>query len=390
MRRSALVVVGVLAAGILAPVRAPAEGECWPACPGILLNAQGNQLDLYDLANPIPSIRRATPVPSHQHDPNAEPGEDLTGHGNDVNGQVCRIEQADGAVRYLMGEDSDQGHLPNGTAQGWGLFAPTGGAGGPWTLTDKIVAPYRLHDNDHLPDNTGCAVSPDGSMLFLVDLGVGAFDVPGVGSLFLYYRDDAGNFTSSSPVCVLADDLTTAGYITTHADGSVDVPESGRSAGGVVSRFRPPFPPRGDPAACAAYRAAHGVAARENFLAAITPLPFNPASFVPISIARRGDNFLVGNVVPGGVSEYDEDGNFVRPIVVVQGPGVAGIAVDGAGTIYIANLGLVPCETILCPGPSAGTLWRVPFDPVTDAPLPPVLLMAGLDFPEGLSTFPAL
>jgi hypothetical protein len=297
---------------------------------------------------------------------------------------------AGGEVRYLMGEASDQADLRNGTAQGWGIFAPTGGAIGPWTMVDKIVAPYRLRDNDHLPDNTGCAVSEDGSKLFLVDLGIGAFDVPGVGSIFLYYRDDAGNFSSSSPVCVLADDLTTAGYIAVHPDGSVLAPESGRSSGGAVSRFEPPFPAKGDTEACATYRSAHGRDNRENFLAGIPPFPFDPASFVPISIARRNGKWLVGNVVPGQVNEYDDEGDFLRPIVLGQGPGVAGIAVDVAGNLYLANLGLFPCETILCPLDGAGTLWKVSFDPVTDTPLPATLLMAGLNFPEGMGAFAAL
>lgn len=389
MRRiAALVVVGVALA--LVPGASTGAPECWPSCPGILLSAQANQLDAYDLSSPAPATTRTTVVPSHDHDPSAEPGQDPTGHGNDVNGQICRIEQHGGAVRYVMGEDSDQGRLPNGVAQGWGIFAPTGGLAGPWTLEDKIVAPYRLHDNDHLPDNTGCAVSADGSMIFLVDLGVGAFDVPGVGSLFLYRRDAAGDFSSTSPVCVLANDLTTAGYIAVHPDGSVLVPESGRSGGGAVSRFAPPFPGAGDTAACNAYRDAHGVDERPNFIHAPAGLPIDPASYVPISIARRGDRWIVGNVVPGQVSEYDEDGDFVRVIAVGQPPGVAGLAVDASGNLYVANLGLVPCETILCPQDGFGTLWRVNFDPVTDAPLPALLVMAGLTYPEGLAAFTAL
>lgn len=384
MRRMPLVIAALLAATAFGPQLAPADPGCWPVCPGILLSAQGNQLDLYDLSNPLPGTTRTTPIPSHSHDPNSAPGEDPVGHGNDVNGQSCRIVQANGDVRLLMGEDSDQGQLPNGTAQGWGIFAPTGGMSGPWTLVDKIVAPYRLHDNDHLPDNTGCAVTADGSMLFLVDLGIGAFDVPGVGSLFLYHRDASGNLSSASPVCVLADDLTTAGYIALHPDGSVLLPESGRSSGGVISRFRPPFPASGDAVACAAYRAAHGLADRESFLQPLDPLPLDPGSFVPISIARRGGNWLVGNVVPGLVTEYDGGGNFVRPVVFLQGPGVAGIAVDGAGNLYVANLGLVPCDSILCPMDGAGSLWKVSFDPVADTPLPSLPVMVGLSFPEGM------
>lgn len=358
--------------------------------PGFLLNAQANQLDMYDLSAPHPALARTTPVHAHHHDPESAPGEDPVGRGNDVNGQICRLRQADGSVRYVMGEDSDQAALPAGVGQGWGLFEARGERQGPWTMTDKLVAPFRVHDNDHQPETTGCAISADGSMLFLVDLGVGAFDVPGVGSLFAYHRDANGDFSSSSPVCVLADDLTTAGYIATHDDGSVLVPEGGRIDGGVVSRFRPPFPAAGDTASCASYRAAHRVDERESFLGPFAFLPFDPVSFVPISIARRGGTWLIGNVFPGQVAEYDDSGSFVRLIAAGQGPGVAGIAVDGHGSVYIANLGLVPCETLLCPAESAGTLWKVAFDPITDTPLPAVLVMAGLTYPEGVAVFPAL
>lgn len=385
MRRSSLMVSVLIAASLGAPVSSPAAPGATAPHPGFLLSAQANQLDVYDLSAPVPALSRSTVIHAHDHDPDAEPGTDPVGRGNDVNGQICRIVQSNGDVRYVIGEDSDQDRLPAGVAQGWGLFAATGGATGPWTMIDKIVAPYRLHDNDHQPEMTGCAVSADGSMLFLVDLGVGAFDVPGVGSLFVYHRDASGDFSAASPGCVLADDLTTAGYIALHPDGSVLVPESGRSGGGVVSRFRGPFPMPG--AACDAYRAAHGVASRESFLRALAPLPFDPISFVPISIVRRGSGWLVGNAVPGQVAEYDQTGGFVRVIAAGHPPGVAGIAVDRAGSLTIANLGLVPCETVLCPADGAGTLWKVAFDPVSDTPLPAVPLMAGLTYPEGIAVF---
>lgn len=376
----------------LAALAIPIPGGAAPAGPGILLNAQANQLDAYDLSSPVPATTRTTPIPSHQHQAGAKPGTDTVGHGNDVNGQSCRIVQRDGSVRFVMGEDSDQGDLPLGVAQGWGIFRTDGGLNGPWRLVDKIVAPYNFSTpkNDHLPDNTGCAVSKDGTRLFLVDLGVGAFDVPGVGSLFLYERDRRGNFSRSSPVCVLANDLTTAGYVAIHPDGSVLLPESGRSSGGSVSRFSPPFPSARNAAACTAYRKAHVVDKRPNFIQPLGPLPFNPLAYVPISIVERYGHFIVGNVVPGMLIEVDTRGRFVRPIILLNGPGVAGLAVDGEGSVYWANLGLIPCETILCPGPSTGTLWKVPFDPVADLPLAPLPLQIALEFPEGMGIYPSL
>lgn len=378
-----------------------------PAVPGqgLLLSPQGNELNGYNLAAAAPGTTRTTPIPSHSG--SSEFGGAPRGTGNDVNGQNCAITQADGTVRYVMGEDSNQGQDladpntanpdrdgdgtpgPSGYYQGWGLFVPTYGATGPWTLVDKLV-PMDPNDpehgynfttppNDHLPDNTGCALrkgdpgDPGDDILFLVDLGVGAFDVPGVGSLFAFYRDAAGNFSHDSKFCRLDNSLTTAGYLAVDDSGAVLVPQSGRSRGGEITRYTGPFPPRTGPD-CAYDLGAH----KSPFIADLN-------SFVPISIARRGDKWVVGNVAPAMLNEYNLDGTFSRPLVTEQPtPGVAGIAVDANDNVYFANLGLAPCDTILCPVDGLGTVWKLSFDPVTDAPLPPVLLQGQLTYPEGL------
>jgi len=94
---------------------------------------------------------------------------------------------------------------------------------------------------------------------------------------------------------------------------------------------------------------------------------------------------VVGNVVPPMLNEYNLDGTFARPLVTEQPtPGVAGVAVDANNNVYFANLGLAPCDTILCPVDGFGTLWKLSFDPITDTPLPPVLLQGQLTFPEGV------
>jgi outer membrane protein assembly factor BamB len=373
-----------------------------PVAPGagLLLSPQANNLEAYDLSAALPGTTRTTPIHAHS---TSEFGSAPGGTGNDANGQNCAITQADGSVRYVMGEDSNQGNDvpdpatdnpdrdgdgvpgPSGQYQGWGLFVPTSGATGPWTLADKLVPAYNFSDppNDHLPDNTGCALrqgnptDPADDVLFLVDIGVGAFDTPGVGSLFAYYRDARGNFSHDSKFCVLDNHLTTAGYIAVDPDdGSVLVPESGRSTGGVISRFSGPFPPATGP------DCAYDVGARKsNFLAQSPDL----TAFTPISIARRKQTWVIGNVVPPSVLEYNLDGTLSRPLVLAQPtPGVAGVAVDANDNVYFANLGLAPCDTVLCPVDGLGTLWKLAFDPVTDAPLPPLLLQANLTYPEGM------
>ncbi|MGH2829708.1 MAG: hypothetical protein ACRDJM_04435 [Actinomycetota bacterium] len=369
MRRIALMLAAVLCASLL-----PGAG---PAGAGgtteVLLSAQANELDVYDVGTLTPGMSRRTVIHAHQHSPT--PPDD---NGNDVNGQNCRVTQSNGATRFVMGEDSDQSMYPVGEVQGWGLFDPTSEH---WAMRDKLIPTYNFTDppNQHLPDNTGCAVSADGSLLFLVDLGVGAFDVPGVGSLFVYFRDAGGDFSgiakpaaSRSKYCVLANNLTTAGYIAVAPDGSVLVPQTGRSNGGVVERFAPPFPANG--ASCGSYPASQ----RSDFIKALP-------SYVPISIAARNGSWLVGNVVPGMVSEYDAAGNWVR-LIVPPGPyNVAGMAVSSDGTLYFANLGLRPDpEELFTTQDLAGALYMVLFLPEVDVPLPPVLIQPLLTFPEGL------
>jgi hypothetical protein len=102
--------------------------------------------------------------------------------------------------------------------------------------------------------------------------------------------------------------------------------------------------------------------------------------------AERATSGLVGNVVPADDQRSTTStGTFSRPIVSAQPtPGVAGLVVDALGNVYWANLGLAPCDTVLCPVDGLGTLWKGSFDPVTDAPLPPVLLQSQLTYPEGM------
>lgn len=381
----------------------PAEGQqhglhafSVPADPlvpgaGILLNAQGNQLDAYDLAAAAPTTTRTTPVPPHEHAGPHDSRQSTTPYsGHDVNGQICGFPQADGSTRYAMGEDSDEAPPHSGLLQGWGLFAPTSGVAGPWGMTDKLVPVYNFTNppNDHKPDNTGCAFSagadpedPADDLFFSVDLGVGAFDADPVGSLFVFYRDADGNFSRSSKFCVLDDELYTTGYLAADGEGTSDVsvlvPQSGLSSGGFVARYAAPFPPPTGP------DCSYDLGARRSILIQ------DETSFVPISIARRttpnGDKWVVGNVAPPLINEYNLDGTFSRPLASEHPtPGVAGVAVDAPGNVYWANLGLAPCASILCPVPGLGTLWKLSFDPVSDAPLAPVLVQGGLTYPEGV------
>lgn len=357
-----------------------------------LLSAQDNQLDLYDLDAAVPALTRETVIP------NADDG------GRDINAQICRIEQADGSARFVAGEDTGQ---DESVPQGWGLFdprptatpAPGLGAAG-WAQTGKIVPPFNLPGPDpHQPEMTGCALSANGDRLFLVDLGkqgLGQAEGEGEGSLFVVDRDGEGDFSGiekstvdQSPICVIDATLTTAGYMAIDDDDSLLVPESGRQPdaelrAGVVSRFVP------DASTPCGYRKGDPFI-RDIFV----------RMFLPLSIARRDTRgvadpgrkrWLLSQVAPlGTVNEYDENGEFVRLVVAPGKYNPAGIAVGEDGTLYFADLGLRPDPgSVFTPGDDLGALYAVHFDPVTDQPLPPLLLQPLLDFPEGLGIFPTI
>ena len=116
-----------------------------------------------------------------------------------------------------------------------------------------------------------------------------------------------------------------------------------------------------------------------------------------MGLAAAPDGYYVSSVITGIIEEYTTDGILIR--TVLQPPDgetlgaepfstgtPLGLAVDAAGTLYYADIGIVddPVDG-LGPGSNAGSVRRIDF--VDGEPAAPVTLADRLPFPDGLGVF---
>lgn len=359
------------------PAGDPAAGV-----PGaLLLNVQGNQLDVYDLAKPLP--RRERLIPS------AADG------GLDLNAQICPFP--DGR-HVLLGEDTDQ---TLGVPQGWGILD---------LITRRQVGKLvTTYGSTPQPENYGCAIDTDtaGSVerIFVTQTGAGTIDAKD-GQLIEFFPDspslDAvfGRRTpdevcpggdcralraSDSRSCMLGGAFTTAGGLALEGDNVLMAETAPRPPQpGQVLRFRPPFP--ASPETCAPKT---GEPFIRDFLAA-TPRAIT---------AKRDRNgqptggwYVSSVLAPQAVGEYDAKGRFKRYAVKPLLRGTPfGLTVDRKGTLYVADLGVAASITptgalSIGPGPAKGSVLRVRLDKRGKARRAEVLA-EGLEFPDGLGIF---
>ena len=126
---------------------------------------------------------------------------------------------------------------------------------------------------------------------------------------------------------------------------------------------------------------------QETFIAA------NSNSPTPNAVASSGrDTIYVSSVFNGVISEYDLDGAFLRRILEPPsdeslGPipfstgSPMGIAVDRAGRVFYADLGIRVSGSGIGPGRLAGSYRMIEF--LDGEPQPPQALASGLAFPDG-------
>lgn len=105
---------------------------------GRLYSPQGNKLDVYDLALPLPVRQNA--IENESNDPV---------RGYDINAQVYSFPDG---KHILVGEDTYQS---DGFIQGWGVFDTTNGH-----QVGKLIADYG---SVGLPDQYGCVIETDGA-----------------------------------------------------------------------------------------------------------------------------------------------------------------------------------------------------------------------------------
>jgi hypothetical protein len=143
---------------------------------------------------------------------------------------------------------------------------------------------------------------------------------------------------------------------------------------GNVLRWAPPFPSSADE--CESVKPARSVFIEDSEMS------------TPMGIVRAPNgNWYVSSVfLPTAIREYDGNGDFVRTIVEGEDIGnPAGIALDSAGTLYYADLGLVQ-EPGKLPGPgdNTGTVRKVTFG-ADDNPQAPAIMGDQLDYPDAVS-----
>jgi hypothetical protein len=304
-----------------------------------LFSPQGNQLDVYD----VETLEGTVLIAAEQ---------------NTVNGQVCLVPDGDG--KFLLGEDTGQPEQ----RMGWGIFSPEG------ELLQKIPEP-ESDDEAEQPEPYGCGFSDDG-LLFTTDIGSGNFGAED-GKLIVFFPDEYESF------CILDSTIRTAGQIGIDDDGNVYLTES--VPPGRVQRYEGPFPASADE--CESVKPTKSVFIED------------PDLNTPLGIAHSSDgHWYVSSVLLPlpTIREYDENGEFVRAIIVgtksigdpIGNP--SGLSVAADGTLYYADLGLEekPEPQFYGPADNAGTIRVITFD-ADGNPQPPVTIGEGLNYPDSVT-----
>lgn len=354
---------------------------------GIVFNGEGNRLHAYQPTSP--EFPKQTVVPS-----NADlPG----GAGRDLNAQICFTRGPEGQVRFIGGEDTNQG--PVHSSAGWGFFELTGTEVGQFQFQEigKLIPTYQQTADE--AENYGCGFLSDGRLL-TTDVGNQASGL-GNGQLIIWFPplDNGANYTETgvfpttpAKYCKLDIAIGTAQQIAIDGQDRVYVGSSranGAGAGAGVYRYTGPFPTSDTPeGGCdgtddtGAPMATH--VTKEHFIPGDGNIP-TPAGVV----IKPDGNFYVSSVLNGVIAEYDADGHFVRKVLRPSGPGLPipsgtplGIGLASDGTIYYADIGLVIGPGGIGPGNNTGTVRRIRF--VDGQPQPPETMDTGLDFPDGI------
>ncbi len=332
----------------------------------IAFGAEGNRLLAYETQAPW-AVQ--TVIERFSQDPS----------GWDINGQICFVP--DGSGRFVAGEDTGQ---PNPPA-GYGFFQLSGRRVGELEAAriGKLTPTYQEARSQ--PEPYGCGFLSDGRLL-TTDVGNQSSGDP-TGQLMIWFppfdRDTVR-------YCKLDVAIGTAGGIYVDPQDRVYVASARATAG--VFLFEPPYPTSDDASGgCGRVDATGAPLAdqvqQETFIAA------NSNSPTPNAVAASGrDTIYVSSVFNGVISEYDLDGAFLRRILEPPsdeslGPipfstgSPMGIAVDRAGRVFYADLGIRVSGSGIGPGRLAGSYRMIEF--LDGEPQPPQALASGLAFPDG-------
>jgi outer membrane protein assembly factor BamB len=349
----------------------------------LLYSTEGNRLRRFDVDTvDSPPLLEDVLVPSASD--GEQGGGAVAGRARDVNGMVCRLP--DGSGRFLLGEDTGQPR----PRPGWGLFTRDGVQVGKLTPTAFVAQAEPF----------GCAFDSNG-VLFTTEVGNQGFGTP-QGQLIQWFPPydvfpgPPGAYPDTDAVgtnfCKLGV-VSTATGIALDGQDRVYVASPSSSA---VFRFSGDFPTRPDAAGGCGRTDALGSPLVDEGRVAQEVFIDDPHAAIPSGIARAPNgNWYVSSVLLGTIAEFDPDGGFVRSIAAPPEPVQAlpkstgspqSLAVDHEGSIYYADLDLQGDFFSPEPGPD-GKVRRIAFDANGD-PLPPVVVRAGLDFPDGVAILP--
>lgn len=383
--RSSRVVAVALAAllGVPAAIAAaPARAVVVERPTELVLGAEANRLIAYDPA----TGRSAVALGSAADDPV---------HGLDLNGQICADPQRPGY--FIAGEDTDQGTGPE-FEPGWGYLKLTGTSLQDLhvTMEGNLVPTYVTAEDN--PENYGCGFLSDGRLV-TTDVGDQQPAAATTGQLIVWFPH-AGGFTGTDVAyCKVDVGIATAGGVHVDGDDRVYVAAnrpglpSSVDLGGIYRYSNLPTSMadcnRED--ATGAPLVDEGVVAKDLFIVGDPLGALTPSAIV----AAPNGGWYVSSVLTGVIAEYDAQGRFVRRVVepplidpLPPHPGGTpyGLAVDGDGSLWYADMGVELTLPAIGPVDGKGTVRRVRF--VDGRPLAPEVVRSGLSFPDGLGVVP--
>lgn len=362
----------------------------------LIFNAEGNNLNAYE-DNGDGTFTTQQINTSHDSDPD----------GWDINGQICFFpREEDGTHTFIAGEDVGQPETP----AGWGIFEMTGERLGEFEIerVGKLTPTYQPALDK--PDQHGCGVLPDGRVVS-VDIGNTEPPNAATGQLMIWFPP-YDNFEVS--FCKLDIGIATSGSIYVSGNDEIYVASARPPAEGISSgiwKYSGPFPTSADadggcgktdnlgsPLADGTDETQQWVD-KEMFIAASSD-PDNGLRAVASVVRNDEGHFYVSSVINGVISEFDEDGVFIRKVLEPPaGEDLAarspesfstgtpfGIGLDSAGNIYYADLGIVINGLRIGPGPGQGNVRIIRF--VDGEPQAPKAMNdVPLLFPDGIGIY---
>ncbi len=377
----------LLSAGLVASMALPSSGQS--ATRTIVFGGEGNRLNAYDAETGA----KQTVIPSAADDPAG---------GRDINAQICfdpSDDPSSGVRHFIAGEDT--GQVTQGeerAGQGWGWFELRGDSIGglTWTQVGKFEPTYAT-DSDN-PENYGCGFLSDGRLL-TTDVGDQFPQDPATGQLIVWFPPFDRPVI---PYCKIDTAIPTAGQVYVDEQDRVYVgaqrsdTRDPRSPAGIY-RYSDTWPTGPDAAGgCGRTDATDAPLVDDGAISREVFIPAGPLLATPTGVVRSpSGGFYASSVFDGRITEYDANGQPIRPILQPNGqeqppyPSTGtplGLGIGPDGTLYYADIGVEvsfgPNGFSAGPGNQNGSVRQIRF--VDGAPQPPEKMDDGLAFPDGI------